>query len=578
MTNTHIVLLPVYRGLLHSVIEKGIQWSDIEHLILYGLTTEDFTITEYQSYSGLPKTLISETISRLMRAGWVEIQETKERISFRASLRGLAVVDRESLPAVVNEVQRNIHYIIDKLSFSVFPMGKITLLSQSKANRLVANMGESPPYILTPNYTDQELPGIFEVTETILTNPDEKFLRHNSQKSWIDRNCFVKLFVTESQIEGLPSSIAAPLEQLIMDDVKQRSTPRSLGKKDNELWRPRRLKWKSRKLKIDQEDVVIGGPSHESLLERIFEESRRRIIIHSTFVDVEKFRGKVELFKAAANRGVLVSLLWAMPQGDNSAGKKLRKCREILNENGLGQSVKLHSAPTNSHAKLIVADDGGEGYFSIIGSCNWLYSGFEPLEISVKLCNPHIVADCLSVVERLIRRPRNREELLREQIVALEHRLRSTPDISDGDSFAELVSSSGHEDYVMQARDTAKDYIFVASDRLGGAAETQILVPTDSVAQSKPVEVTVSYNRRSGVAKEKEALPALKEKYQNTVNIIRKKGAHAKVLCWDSDNVVITSLNWLSKDANDPNWLGEIGVYLKSPGIADYIRDNYLES
>jgi hypothetical protein len=108
MTNSHIVLLPVYRGLLHSVIEKGIQWSDIEHLILYGLTTGDFTISEYQSYSGLPKTLISETISRLMHAGWVEIQETKERISFRASQRGLAVVDRESLPAVVNEVQRNI--------------------------------------------------------------------------------------------------------------------------------------------------------------------------------------------------------------------------------------------------------------------------------------------------------------------------------------------------------------------------------------------------------------------------------------------------------------------------------------
>lgn len=577
MTDSHIVLLPVYRGLLHSVIEKGIQWSDIEHVILYGLTTKDFTIKEYQSYSGLPKTLILETISRLMHAGWVEIQETKERISFRASHRGLAVVDRERLPAVVTEVQRNIHYIIDKLSFSVYPIGKITLLSEFRANRLIASMGANPPHILAPKYTDQELPAIFEVTEAILTNPDENFLRHNSQKSWID-NCFVKLIVTGTQIEGLPSSMAEdPLEQLIIDDVEQSATLKSLGKKDNKLRKPRRQIWKSRKLTIHQEDIVIGGPSHESLLKRVFEESRRRIIIHSTFVDIENFRGKVELFKVAANRGVQVNLLWAMPKDDNTAGRKLRKCREILDENGLSQSVKLHSAPTNSHAKLIVADDGSEGYFTIIGSCNWLYSRFEPLEISVKLNNPHIVADCLSMIERLIRRPKKREELLREQIVALQHRLRSKPDINEGDSFAELISSPRHEEYVMQARDNAKDYIFVASDRLGGAAETQILVPTDSLAQRKSVDITVCYNRRSGVLKEKETVPALEEKYKNTVKIIKKNKAHAKVLCWDSDNVVITSLNWLSKDANDSNLLGEIGVYLKSSGIADYIRDNYLE-
>ena len=114
MTDSCIVLLPVYRGMLSCTIDKGVQWSDIEHLTLYGFATHDFTIDEFQEYSGLPRPIISECITRLMYAGWVEVVETEGRIAFKASPRGLAVVESDSLPFISKEIKKNLYYIIDK--------------------------------------------------------------------------------------------------------------------------------------------------------------------------------------------------------------------------------------------------------------------------------------------------------------------------------------------------------------------------------------------------------------------------------------------------------------------------------
>ena len=90
MTKSHIILLPVYKGVVQATIDKGHRWSDIEHLVLIGLCQNDYTITELECQSNLPSEVLLEAINRLMRAGWVEIKETENRIAFRATLFGLA--------------------------------------------------------------------------------------------------------------------------------------------------------------------------------------------------------------------------------------------------------------------------------------------------------------------------------------------------------------------------------------------------------------------------------------------------------------------------------------------------------
>ncbi len=51
---------------------------------------------------------------------------------------------------------------------------------------------------------------------------------------------------------------------------------------------------------------------------------------------------------------------------------------------------------------------------------------------------------------------------------------------------------------------------------------------------------------------------------------------HAKLLCWDTDDVVITSQNWLSADPSDANVRRELGIHLQSPGAADTISAKLL--
>ena len=50
---------------------------------------------------------------------------------------------------------------------------------------------------------------------------------------------------------------------------------------------------------------------------------------------------------------------------------------------------------------------------------------------------------------------------------------------------------------------------------------------------------------------------------------------HAKILGWDDDNLVLTSQNWLSADPGDVDPLQEIGIFVKSTGIARIVRERF---
>jgi cardiolipin synthase len=46
---------------------------------------------------------------------------------------------------------------------------------------------------------------------------------------------------------------------------------------------------------------------------------------------------------------------------------------------------------------------------------------------------------------------------------------------------------------------------------------------------------------------------------------------------WDSNNIVISSLNWSSADARDDMPFGEVGVRVRSPGIATHLSKRILD-
>ena len=159
--------------------------------------------------------------------------------------------------------------------------------------------------------------------------------------------------------------------------------------------------------------------------------------------------------------------------------------------------------------------------------------------------NRQMVYDCLGILEKLIHRPRFRDAQLRADIVALRNQIRPTKKIDAGTVKARILSVGCHEECIELARDSAKHDIFIASHKLGGPVETQILTPMASTAQARATEVTVCFQKQTGPAEGEEVRTALEEKYAQSFRLQQVNKAHAKLLCWDDDNVVITSLNWL---------------------------------
>lgn len=161
--------------------------------------------------------------------------------------------------------------------------------------------------------------------------------------------------------------------------------------------------------------------------------------------------------------------------------------------------------------------------------------------------------------------------------MTLGYRLKKSAVAKAGHVKARLVWGAQHEQYIRQARDDAQRYITVASHRLGGAAETQVLIPAESARRQRPVHVEVYYQQGSGPAEDPRVIRELEDKYRGAVRIATRNKAHAKFLCWDSDHLLITSLNWLSKDASTHGPAGEVGVYLEGQGLADHLREQYLK-
>lgn len=574
MANSTTVLLPVYRGAIRAVVDRGQRWTDIEHLVLFALTIKNYTIGELVIDTCLPSQILIESIHRLMKAGWVDVTETEHRIAFQATLSGAAEATRSTLTPIPREQTRNLHFAVDRVSNQVFPFRDLKLMNEKSARNLITTNKGSPPIVLEPNIFDHDLPAYDDIVKPLLSR-EEEFVSYRADKSWLSDNFYARFIVTESEIEGLPDYANDPLPSIIVENVRRELSDKSSHKSTLRNDEIKTATWPTHDIKFDKKDLCIGGEAHKILFTNLLKNARQRILIHSTFIRHEALEAQIDAFNTAANKGVEIDILWDC-QNNNSAGKKLRLCRKLINAHGLNQNFRIHPTATNSHAKMIVADDGQGEYLAIVGSCNWLNTNFNSMEVSVCFKDRQMVYNCLGIFARLIHHPRFRDIQLRADIIELRNHLTPTEETTPFTANVRLLSLGCHEECIDMARDTAERDIFIASNKLGGPAETQLLIPLASAVQTRDTKVSVYFQQQSGPAAEDNVRTALKGKYADCIALQQVKSAHAKLLCWDDDHLVITSLNWLSKDIDSNKSLSEIGVYIQSPGITNYVKSQYL--
>lgn len=569
------VAFKVQSATLNLHLDKGRQWSPVEHLLLYTVCEKAQSAYEIATNSGLPWRVVIEVMIRLMRVGWIELVTTNGAMLFRGTIAGSRVVNNDVLPAVIKPITRRASFSVDLLTSTIFNSWELNLYSNTRFEKLNANR-EIPVIQSQDSFPNVQLEDIYNT----LLEDDEVFRGHDpSGARFTDRYAVVT--VNGNKIEGLPPRASDFLKQQILKSVKAQENTLQVNQV---LQRPLSIpRTDIVEIMFNSENIILGGNSHKILLDRLIKKATSRIIIHSTFIDVTKFIAIFPLLKDAALRGVKVDILWGKStdsMGENSTKDAVNSCQGLLHNAEVSERIRIHNTSTDSHSKILIADNGQGKWVCAIGSCNWLSSNFDSFEVSAYLDDPLIVSKIIGTVAEMASPKFNWSELTRDLSgIAANIKKDEAPKYGIKTK-AQLVFGSSHNDYVLKARDDAKTRIVIASHRLSSNADTLVFTPTSKAVETHKIDVTIYYGRTSGNVVGPQVIKQIDSAKTDgiAINQILEPRIHAKFLAWDNNDLVITSQNWLSSDPPEHNNFSEIGIYLSGSGLASEIIEKTKHS
>lgn len=576
------VAVPVLKGRSTFVVDKGRNWSSIEHLLLEALARRPWTSRSLAEAGSLPRLVVVEAITRLMRAGWVELAHSESQILFSATARGRTVCSLAELPSVVERGSKTISYIIDLIGGGVFRKRSLILhkdheLISLYGNRCVRIEPTSIEATLDPN----------EIISALLDD-DETFIA--TERSGTSRLNLLTS-VRDGVIDGLPDNkelrylreaIHEASRTQIATSATQEPTIHSLPKN----WRQQfdLQPAQEHPIKFSSSDLILDGPAHRNELINLLDTARTVAIIHSTFIRAEAFFDIFDNIRNAINRGVRVHVMWGQNEDEDERASTQLAIKQILSTTevrSLGDNLVIHPFSTGSHAKILIADSvSHKGYTAVIGSCNWLSSGFASYEVSIRLQDPNIVEEVVRKLSALVPVRNGDWTKFSSELVHLRMSVASAPRRGQSNASASIVIGAMHNDEILRARDNSTSKIFVVSHRLGAVASPSVLVPLKAAIRNKGIDATVFYGRSQKPvtrSTEREMNDEASEKGID-INCIKRPRIHAKFVAWDEDDAVITSLNWLSADPSGLDNLNEIGVRIHAAGVATALTASFNEA
>ena len=131
-----------------------------------------------------------------------------------------------------------------------------------------------------------------------------------------------------------------------------------------------------------------------------------------------------------------------------------------------------------------------------------------------------------------------------------------------------VLYADDHERLLRRAAHEAGQSFVCCSNKVGAPMVPGLFNPAE-VAGRRLEDVRIYYSRETGPTK-KRHVRAHRERLHGVVELLKASvpQLHAKFLAWDSDNLVLTSMNWGSQSGSPDNPLDEIGLYLKGPNLA----------
>jgi hypothetical protein len=572
------VAVPVLQGRRKFFFDKGRPWTVLEQLLLHELDRAPASIPSLASRAHIPERVIVEAIIRLMRAGWVEMMQMPAAVHFQITPEGRVVKEYDQLPTAPRRLSRRITFVIDQITGALFRSRDLPFTHQHVVEERV-HRGEAVVWIERP---ERRLNENLRPLVDALFQSDERFVSIDPYGDRLaDRWALVS--VRDGQPEGLVPRTPARLVKEIVKAAEKFAGAGTLTHTaiQTTYFKETQKTTTLRNIAFTANDLITGGEAHEAALRNAIRRARHRLVLHSTFISRQRFSALLPELRNAVGAGVKVDVLWGQDENTadrRSTGKVVSQLRSELQAEGLDGLV-VHPFSTGSHSKIILADDGNpDRMVAVVGSCNWLYSGFESFEVSVRLRDAHIVADVIDQLAEMSRGANRHWTNLTSELMALAENLKNQSPSAGPKAAASIVLGASHADLVREARDNAMKQITIVSHRFAGAAQSLILAPAFAASKkSKQLSVRLFYGDESGAITGTEVAEFARAAAKAGVQIrpVYRPRLHAKFLASDDDLAVITSQNWLSADAADDNPQQEIGVCIRSPGVARILVERF---
>ncbi|MBY0297249.1 MAG: phosphatidylserine synthase [Methylobacterium sp.] len=549
-------------------------WSIIDELVLWALTRQAKSISSLATEADLPPQIIVTSVARLMRFRLVEVSLSESSVAFRASAYGLKAVNSGNpLPFYPKRISRRVSFVIDWATGDFFPTRQIRLVTPQKLEE-TRRSGVEVRVVLVggggPSMSHQA--NLNRLSDVAARGWDEQVALVDGRTATMRDDEFMAVRVIDGLPHGLPESAGPTLRRLVQEaaalPVGTTQVPVTYAGPRETLNQEPAI----HACTFDPADLIVGGSPQGRCLETLLGSAHRRVIIHSTFLDAKRFAALSGLIRAACARGVTFDLLWGAELDEDTEQRNAAQASEIARfvreDRELRGRFTVHMRSTGSHAKLLLLDTADNGWVAGVGSCNWLSSPFQAVELTVVLRDQRAAAEVAVALQNLVGR-RGLADTLATEMAMTARDLRRAPS-QGGDAGVSLVVGEAHDRVIRTASGVASTRFVVGSHRLGSTARPGAIMQGEVAAGRGGVRAIVLYTQTTGPLKNRHARALAEEAQANGLTLVRTKKIplHGKFVAWDGDDLVVTSLNWASASADPDFPWGDIGVHIRSRDIA----------
>lgn len=566
------VAIPLSRIETQLTVRRGRPWSAIERAVLEGLARKSWSKYDIADGLSIPTTIVDACLTRLMRVDWISMVVGSDSVLFRATASGQRALLEEEMPFVGKVARRKVTLLYDRLVGHVFTMDQV---AHMREDELCKRDSKTPLVSIPPALED----GMYRVDELVDVLRDDEQLLGAEAQTESSAQYWGLVRVLHGDVTGLQSRHdLSDLNMHVIDGLQRVNVARQ----NCSTHRPRNNRSNTptvHPVHISDKDIIVGAVEQQEAIQRLIRAAKSRIIIHSTFIYESKFYALWPLLEDAIERNVVIDILWGQEPSDE-AGNSLDVARRLNSDPLLEAHVKklrIHEYSTGSHAKLVIADAyERSNYVVLLGSCNWLATGFVKIEASIYLQTPAIVCDVLRSVCRLVQSGSDNQDPLILFLMKAIRALKKRPPPSNANATASLVIGDDHGLSVLRARDEARKRIFVVSHKMSEKVIPAILVPFKKARARRPITITALYSATRRLSR-RDVTRLERDAADRRINLkcVKVPALHAKVLAWDEDSVVISSQNWMSADTPHISLASEIGIAVKRRGLASVVVEKF---